>query len=41
MRLLCGKGLLLAVQPETVAGDSNGVDAVTIVVRLDDMNMDR
>ena len=41
MRLLRGKGLLLAVRPEAVAGDSNGVDVVTIVVRLDDMKMDR
>ena len=41
MRLLRGKGLLLAVQPEAVAGDSNGVDFVTMVVRLDDMQMHR
>ena len=39
MRLLRGKGLLLAVQPEAVSGDSKGVDVVTIVVRLDDMKM--
>ena len=41
MGLLRGKGLLLAVQPEAVAGDSNSVDVVTIVVRLDGMKMDR
>ena len=41
MRLLRGKGLLLAVRPEAVAGDSSGVDFVTIVFRLDDMHMDR
>ena len=29
MRLLRGKGSLLAVQPEAVAGDSNSVDVVT------------
>ena len=41
MRLLHGKGLLLAVRPEAVAGYSNGVDVVTIVVRINDMKMDR
>ena len=41
MRLLRGKGLLLAVRSEAVAGDSSGVDFVTIVFRLDDMHMDR
>ena len=41
MRLLRGKGLLLAVQPEAVAGDSNSVDVDSIAVRLDDMRMDR
>ena len=41
MRLLHGKGLLLAVRPEAVAGDSSGVDFVTMVVRLDDMHMHR
>ena len=40
MRLLRGKGSLLEVQPETVAGDRNCVDVVTIVVRIDDMRMD-
>ena len=40
MRLLCGKGLLLLVRPEAVAGDSSVVDVVTIGVRLDDMKMD-
>ena len=39
MRLLRGKGSLLAMQPEAVAGDSNGINVVTIVVRLDEMNM--
>ena len=41
MRLLRGKGLLMAVRPEAVAGDSSGVDFVTVVVRLDDMQMHR
>ena len=40
MRLLRIKGLLLVVRPEAVAGDSNDVNFVTIVVRLDDMKMD-
>ena len=40
MRLLRGKGSLLAVRPEAVAGDSNGVDVVTYIVRIDDMKMD-
>ena len=40
MRLLRGKGSFLAVRPEAVAGDSNGVDVVTILVRIDDMKMD-
>ena len=40
MWLLRGKGLLLAVQPEAVAGDSNGVNVVTILVHLDEMRMD-
>ena len=39
MRILRGKGLLLAVQPEAIVGDNNGVDVVTIVVQLDDMKM--
>ena len=39
MWLLRGKGLLMAARPEVVAGDSNGVDVVTIVVWLDDMKM--
>ena len=39
MPLLCSKGLLLAVQPEAVVGDSNGVNVVTIVVRIDDMKI--
>ena len=39
MRLMRGKGLLLAVRPEAVAEDSNGVDVVTIAVRLDDMKV--
>ena len=41
MRLLRGKGLLLAVRPEAVAGDSSSINSVTIVVQLDDMQMDR
>ena len=41
MRLLHGKGLLLAVRPEAVAGDRSGVDFFTLVVRLDDMQMHR
>ena len=41
MRLLHGKRLLLAVQPEAVAGDSSGVDFFTSVVRLNDMQMHR
>ena len=40
MRLLRGKGPLLEVQPEAVAGDSNSVTVVTIVVRFDDMKKD-
>ena len=40
MRLLRGKGFVMAVRPEAVAGESNGVDVVTIVVRLYDMRMD-
>ena len=40
MRILRGKGLLLALQPEAVVGDSNDVDVVTILVRLDGMKMD-
>ena len=39
MRLLRGKGSLLAVRPEAVAWESNGVYVVTIVVRLDDMKI--
>ena len=39
MQILRGKGLLLAVRTEAVAGDSNGVDVVTIVVQLDDMKV--
>ena len=38
--LLLGKGSLLAVRLEAVAGDSNGAYVVTIVVWLDDMKMD-
>ena len=41
MRLLHSKGLLLAVQTEAVAGDSSGVNFVTVVVRFDDMQMHR
>ena len=39
MRLLQGKGSLLVVRPEAVAGDSNSVNVVTIVVQLNDMKM--
>ena len=39
MRILRGEGSLLAVRLEAVAGESNGVYVVTIVVRLDDMKM--
>ena len=41
IRLLNGKGLLLAVRPEAVSGDRNGVNVVTILVWLDDMRVDR
>ena len=41
MRLLRGKGLLLAVQPKVVAGDISGIDFVTIVVQIYDTQMDR
>ena len=41
MRLLRSKGLVLAVRPEAVEGDSTSVSVVTIVVWLDDINMDR
>ena len=41
MRLLHGKGLLLAVQQEEVAGDSSSVDFFTLVVRLADMQIHR
>ena len=41
IRLLHGKGLLLVVRPEVVAGDRSGVDFFTLVVRLDDMQMHR
>ena len=40
MRLLRGKGSLMAVPPKAVSGDSNGVKFVTIVVQLDYMSMD-
>ena len=41
MRILRGRGMLLAGRPEVVAGDSSGVDFFTSVVRLDDMQMHR
>ena len=41
MRLLLDKRPLLAVRPEAVAGDSNGVNVVAIVVRLDAVRLDR
>ena len=37
MRLLRGKGLLMAVRPEAVAEDISGMDFVTMVVRLGGM----
>ena len=40
MGLLFGKRPLLAVQPEAVAWDSNGVDVAAIVVRIDAVGMD-
>ena len=40
MQLLRGKGLLLAVQPEVVVGDSNSVNVVIILFRIDDIKMD-
>ena len=41
MRLLRGKGFLLAVIPEAVAGDSSGVYFFTLLVRLAYMQMHR
>ena len=41
MRLMRGKGLLLAVRLEAVSGDSSGGDFFTLVVRLDYMQMHR
>ena len=41
MRLLRGKGLLLAVRPEAIAGDRSGVNFFTLVVRIDDVQMHR
>ena len=41
IRLLRGKGLLLAVRPKAISGDISGVDFVTVVVRLDGMHMQR
>ena len=40
MQILLGKRLLLVVQPETVAGDRNGIAIIAIVVRLDEIGMD-
>ena len=40
MGLLFGKRPLLVVQPETVAGDRNGIAIIAIVVRLDEIGMD-
>ena len=40
MRLLLGKMLLLAVRPEAVAGDRNGVNVVAIVVWIDEVGLD-
>ena len=41
MRLLIGNRPLLAVKLEAVAGESNGVDVVAIVARLDKVGLDR
>ena len=41
MRLLRGKGLVLVVLPEAVAGDSSGIYFFTVVVLLDDIQMHR
>ena len=41
MRLLISKRLLLVVRPEAVARDSNGVDGVSILVRLNEVWLDR
>ena len=41
MRILHGKGLLLAMRTEAVAVDSSGVDFVTVVFRINDMQMHR
>ena len=41
MRLLRGKWLFLAVRPEAVAGDSSSINFVTLVFRLDDIQMHR
>ena len=40
MRLLLSKRLLLAVRPEAVSGDSNGVNVFAIVVRLNEVGLD-
>ena len=40
MQILLGKRPLLVVQPETVAGDRNGIAIIAIVVRLDEIGMD-
>ena len=39
MRLLIGQWPLLTVRPEAVAGDSNGVYVVAIVVRINEVGM--
>ena len=41
MRLLLGKRSFLVVRPEAVAGYSNRVNVVTIVVQLDEVGLDR
>ena len=41
MRLLRSKGLLMAVRPEAVVGDSSRSDFVPLVVRIDDMQIHR
>ena len=39
MRILLDKKPLLAVRPEAVAGESNGVNVVAFVVRLDEFGL--
>ena len=41
MQILLSKSLVLTVQLEAIAGDSNGVDVVAILVRLNEVGLDR